>query len=231
MNIYRELKSVNGYVTDPFNQEEVLIYKRSTGNYFLKTYGLTLEQVWNICNGYPKDEIHKCPICGRELKFRNLNNGYYSTCSFSCRAKLAWTDNDYSNHILEKLNSVNSHIKGKYTLFLSKGSLNDPCYFYLAYLNNYTEIKFGVSCDNSSSRELFNLYPSSFHVIFESTRLNVANLELEIKEKLNNNSEIVNSNKLSDLIKIIRNYIYNGRETEVGYTECESRDNFNKGMT
>lgn len=203
MKVYRPLIYGTRRVLDPFREDEVwVIGSRGISNYFLVTYGLTQSQVWNLVNGYDKDHIHYCPICGKELKFLRLSKGFGKTCgSRSCSMKLVMSDPGTRSSRVTNLNSVSSQARGRSTQFKSQGSLSDPCTLYYSIEGDI--IKYGIT-----SRYLFNRSSwnrnrfSNLSIITTGTRELIADLEMQIKIELDNSSEYLPINRLNELLEL-----------------------------
>lgn len=176
--------------------------------YFMRNYGLTKEQVYNLVRGKDKDESPRCLECGGYVAFYNFINGYATYCSNSCRQthvlNKLWKDPEYRDNILE--NSLHSTIglaNRNYTQFLSHGEEDDECYLYLAYTHEwkYDWIKFGITHLSQDRKRLRDKY-STIHKIKTSSRIKIA--ELERKLALKFNGEWIKTSELKSLIKELK---------------------------
>jgi len=113
MKIYHKIKIHKGYVRDPFMKSEKWIYRRATTDYFKSNYNLTPSQVWNICNGYDKDELHYCKYCGKLLTYKNLGKGFGNSCSLRCSVRLAYKDPSFKEFNRKHLTALARSPEGR----------------------------------------------------------------------------------------------------------------------
>lgn len=136
MKIYHELTINNGYVLDPFSESEEWIYRRSTSNYFWSNYGLTLQEVYNICHGKSRFFVHTCeyPTCDNPTYFHSLSRGYDKSCCTSHARLLQYINNPELRDVVDdNLNNVISQAQGRRThLSLMQVILMINAYFMLA---------------------------------------------------------------------------------------------------
>ena len=94
--------------------------------------------------------------------------------------------------------------------YLRKGEPNDVCIYYLAYLKNEPNIiKLGVTTDllARSKKGYHGKEYIKTEVLFEGTRVQVANVEYEVKMKFKNSISLGNEGFLLDVEKEIRDFI------------------------
>lgn len=207
MKVYRKLIIEDGYVLDPFIEEEKWIYRRNTSVYFLEEYNLTLSQVWNIVNEFDKDFIHRCPICNKPLSFRSLSRGFYKACNQSHSMIHKFKDPEYLEYMTDILNSVESQARGRYTQFMDQGNPDDRCDFYLGDSIEFPGwIKFGITEDIESRGHYFSSNLNNIHSIKSGTREYVASLERDLKIHLNQIDEYIKSDKIDILVNFVNNY-------------------------
>lgn len=158
----------------------------------------------------------KCLNCGKPLIFSGkISHGYghhancdqsYLFCSDSCGVKYKYKNPEVVPSWSSKCGFSNTVSLTHRNQFLNKGSLTDICYFYLAKRSDGS-LKFGITSD-MESRVTLSKIPEydreipyvKYLIIGEGTRLDIANIEFEIKCLLGLNKEIIESYEL--LIKI-----------------------------
>lgn len=131
------------------------------------------------------------------------------TCFDFCRA---WQSSEWRSMKIKQLSDHWSSVGGftyrDYYRYLSRGKLDDICYFYIAITPNY--IKYGVTNDLNRRSYLSTVFESepylTIHNIYKSTRLEVANLEATIKLKYNGN-EYLDKSLLHNLIIDIKSIL------------------------
>jgi hypothetical protein len=208
MKVYRNLIYKDGYLLDPFIEEETWIYRRNITKYFQDKYNLNPQQLWNTVNGNPLNYIPKCPICGNPVNFNKLSRGFNETCSASCHTKLQIKLGVLDDNI-DALNSVDSQARGRFTQFMQSGDSTDKCVFYIATAIGVPNMyKFGITSDIYYRGHYFGVDFNWYEILLEGTRLEVATLERDLKIKLNQISEWIKKDSLNEFMKKF-NYIKN----------------------
>lgn len=202
LNEDKTLVSGGNWYMDPFKEEEVWFSNTKMYSYFWDNYGLEGYQVWNIIKGLDKDEKHYCLNCGGEVYFRGMKIGYPTFCCSSCRsshtwktiwsdsnyrsylsnlAKERWKDEEYRNYILSStIHSAKGRLEANYSYFINAGDIHDSCYFYLAFANDKSYVKFGISNQSVSNKLLDGYF--ILHKLVKNERWFVANLEYYLAE-------------------------------------------------
>jgi len=181
----RDLILVGHKYIDPFDPDKYLIFQEP--DYFMKYYGLSKEQVWNICHGYDKDHLHLCK-CGTKVKFINFKLGFSRYCCTFCarsdEMKERWSDEEYKNDMLSLLHSPETIALRNRTEFLQRGEETDECYLYLAFTQSYKYewIKFGATEMAPYHKARRDLY-LTIHPIYKGSRIEVANAEYNLSIK------------------------------------------------
>lgn len=97
-----------GYILDPFSKEEIWI--KLTNKYWIRTYNIDSEEVWNVCHGFKHDHKHYCQYCGTEVKYFGITRGFAKFCSTSCQNANRFLDPDYLNKSSERMVKLNEKI-------------------------------------------------------------------------------------------------------------------------
>jgi len=167
----------------------------------------------------------KCPICKESVLFTYFSRGYNATClKTKCFKKLTsvttidrWASmtkeerREILHNLTEAASSTAVQISAHYNKFINAGELNDPCVFYIA-ISKLNEFKFGIS-NNLEARSYMMGYKNT-KVLYQGTRLQVANLERLIKLKLNNFIEYLDYT-LPNLLKFINSYLLSIKELNI----------------
>lgn len=149
-------------ILDPFIKEMTYVPCQESTEYFYSKYRLLHHQIWNITNNYDKDHIHKCPICGIPLEFKDLYHGFGKYCSRSCQIRGTM---DHKN----LLSFYSPHLK-----VFNKNPDDTKCYLYLAYNGyyKYDWITFGLYTEHINPIVLSNKY-ISYHVIQTGNKIDM----------------------------------------------------------
>lgn len=106
------------YCLDQISDEENIWFYRKE-SYLMETYGITLQQYYNLCMYGSVFRTPLCKYCGNELQFRELNYGYYPVCKDKqCksrhRSEGEWLRTDLMKSIASKnITRYNNEVKWK----------------------------------------------------------------------------------------------------------------------
>ena len=152
------------------------------GSYLLDTYGITIQEYYNIVVFDDINHIELChnPNCNNQVDFIGLFTGYRWNCSNSCTSIQNCKDEIIQESFVNSRKRLpDLSIKLDYNRFVNQGNPTDAAYFYISYdKNNYEYIKFGITY------KLYRRYKelNCSHIrVLKSTRLIVAELEKTLK--------------------------------------------------
>lgn len=119
----------DGYCLDQISDENnVWFYNKS--RYLMKRYGITVVQYYNICIYGSASRTPVCKYCGKDLRFRELNYGYYPTCGCrECKRKHRsegpWLRTENMREITSKsITRYNNEVKWKDKSLEEKREIN-----------------------------------------------------------------------------------------------------------
>lgn len=92
------------WTKDQLSDKEVWIHPRTWSKYLRNTYGITLQQYYNIIVHDDIDYSPVCSVCNNEIPFRGLYRGYQTYCSKSCYHK----SEELSNRMSVTMRDLNS---------------------------------------------------------------------------------------------------------------------------
>lgn len=99
------------YCLDQLSEEDnVWFYKKD--KYLMETYGITLQQYYNVCMYGSVFRTPLCKYCGNDLQFRELSYGYYPVCrNKECKSRYR-SEGDWLR--TESMKEVHSKLFTKY---------------------------------------------------------------------------------------------------------------------
>lgn len=218
MKIYREFKIIEGtWALDPFKEDEVWINRRWFGKYFKENYDLEQFQVWNILNGFDKNQKHYCKLssCDKEVNFISLSKGFQSFCNSSHGLLYRYeSDPKFYESVLSRSRNIGTQFtspvslaKSGFTKFMKLGNSDDTCVFYFAITDSSEyPFKFGITHNFQNRMNYYGDSYKSIHKVLINTRLFVASLERDLKLYLNQNHEWFTSSKFKLIKSFIKSY-------------------------
>ena len=226
-----EIMIMDGIIYDQLDKNLPIIPRKIIGHYIRKKYNLSQKEYYNIIvfgdGNYKKVCSH--PECNNEVNFRGLTKGFYdNTCCKSHAQSLSALNG--THHFIKEFGSMSNsakkitrervlngthqfqdyknRAKNHRSVFINKGSISDICVFYITELLESPDlIKIGITSDIDYRRYMNNISGSKYintEVIVTSTRVNIADLEMNIKIDMHNLSIMgLEYFKKSDKSKII----------------------------
>ena len=93
------------YCLDQISEEDNVWFYRKE-KYLMETYGITVQQYYNICMYGSVFRTPLCKYCGSDLQFRELNYGYYPVCkNKNCKSRYRSEGEWLRTESLKKLKS------------------------------------------------------------------------------------------------------------------------------
>lgn len=183
------------------------ICSNSIGRLIKESTGLGTEEYYLLVQLKINNKLDKprCLYCKSYLHwYGRLSYGYLAGfCNDKCSVEYRLQHEIRGESIFNIGNNLDyeSLVLGGRNIIVNKGFLDDDYFFYIAMSKDRTNYyKFGV-CNNPNTRlsySSFNGYYIIFHILFKSTRLEIANLEANLK--LIYKSEWIDITKLHDFL-------------------------------
>lgn len=210
--VYRGSGTRTEYL-DQLKEEDAWISRAFMSRYLKRTYGLSIQEYYNLVVYGSKEATPKCPYCGNNKAFYKLIYGYYYTCSsHDCIRKKHSDDNanHWKEYTDEEYRSLCSKLgfaskstllraRAEYSRCMNNLDHNKVFYLYIAHKNNY--LKFGITSDMKQRSHRMNY--DDYEILGEGILSRMALIELKIKEELgiiNEYLELSEEPKLRSLI-------------------------------
>lgn len=210
---------------DQLSDEIIWINCQSFPRYLWNNYNINPEEYYNLVKYGNKNFRECCEYC-----FKPKNNwtgklfrGYTGRfCCHSCARSYHISHPEEYPSVAKQVEYFNkqgiqnpgwnlpwSNTKKARSQFLSHGTYNDTCIFYLA-INLDGKLKLGITSDDLATR-LRHQYMNNdeyitIHEIYKSTRIRIANLEALIKYQFNH-QEYLEFSELHKVLSVIKNLI------------------------